>query len=288
MQSPQKRSAAVHIVTNKCVFSNFLKTRKVKVPSLRSVGRLFQATGQATEKPRPPIETVLVGGTRRSPEPAERNWEWPAWEGVLSFSYQRHPSYSSSPSSFCSYSACKFTRLQQTWLLYNSLYNGISQANLNKIQRIQNTLARIVTNTSKFEHTSYTNTQKITLASNRTTHRLQTACAFLHIKRFKFSNLCTYLYNSLSFPSHSLSTRSSDSSFLSIPYVRKSLGKRAFSGIAPRLWNSLPPDTHHSLSVSVSPFLPSACSPIYRSAWLPARSVRSRMMLTPDASVKIG
>ena len=35
---------------------------------------------------------------------------------------------------------------------YYSLYNGISQANLNKIQRIQNTLARIVTNTSKFEH----------------------------------------------------------------------------------------------------------------------------------------
>ena len=34
----------------------------------------------------------------------------------------------------------------------NSLYNGISPANLNKIQRIQNTLARVVTNTSKFEH----------------------------------------------------------------------------------------------------------------------------------------
>ena len=34
----------------------------------------------------------------------------------------------------------------------NSLYNGISQANLNKIQRIQNTLARVVTNTTKFEH----------------------------------------------------------------------------------------------------------------------------------------
>ena len=34
----------------------------------------------------------------------------------------------------------------------NSLHNGISQANLNKIQRIQNTLARVVTNTSKFEH----------------------------------------------------------------------------------------------------------------------------------------
>ena len=34
----------------------------------------------------------------------------------------------------------------------NSLYNDILQANLNKIQRIQNTLARFVTNTSKSEH----------------------------------------------------------------------------------------------------------------------------------------
>ena len=56
----------------------------------------------------------------------------------------------------------------------------------------------------------------------------------------------TYLYNSLSFPSHSVSTRSSDSLVLSIPYVRSSLDKRAFSVIGPRLWNSLPPDTRNS------------------------------------------
>ena len=51
----------------------------------------------------------------------------------------------------------------------------------------------------------------------------------------------TYLYSSLSFPSHSVSTRSSDSLVLSIPYVRSSLGKRAFSVIGPRLWNSITP-----------------------------------------------
>ena len=34
----------------------------------------------------------------------------------------------------------------------NSLYDGISQAYLNKIQRIQNKLVRVVINTSKFEH----------------------------------------------------------------------------------------------------------------------------------------
>ena len=59
-------------------------------------------------------------------------------------------------------------------------------------------------------------------------------------------------YNTgLSFPSHSVSTRSSDSLVLSIPYVRSSLGKRAFSVIDPRLWNSLPPDTRNSSSLPI-------------------------------------
>ena len=62
----------------------------------------------------------------------------------------------------------------------------------------------------------------------------------------------TYLYNSLSFPSHSVSTRSSDSLVLSIPYARSSLGKRAFSVIGPRLWNSLPPDTRNLSSLPMS------------------------------------
>ena len=34
----------------------------------------------------------------------------------------------------------------------NSLYSGISQANLNKLQRIQNSMAHVITNTSKYQH----------------------------------------------------------------------------------------------------------------------------------------
>ena len=129
---------------------------------------------------------------------------------------------------------------------YNSLYNGISQANLNKIQRIQNTLARVVTNTSKFEHITPILKKLHWLPIKQ---RIDYKLCLLAYKTLQIQQP-TYLYNSLSFPSHSLSTRSSDSLVLSIPYVRTSLGKRAFSVIAPRLWNSLPPDTHNSLSVS--------------------------------------
>ena len=128
----------------------------------------------------------------------------------------------------------------------NSLLNGISQANLNKIQRIQNTLARVVTNTSKFEHITPILKKLHWLPIKQ---RIDYKLCLLTYKTLQIQQP-TYLYNSLSFPSHSLSTRSSDSSVLSIPYVRTSLGKRAFSVIAPRLWNSLPPDIRNSLSVS--------------------------------------
>ena len=73
---------------------------------------------------------------------------------------------------------------------------------------------------------------------------------FSHTKHLQINNLHIF-NNSLSFPSHSVSTRSSDSLVLSIPYVRSSLGKRAFSVIGPRLWSSLPPDTRNSFSLPI-------------------------------------
>ena len=120
----------------------------------------------------------------------------------------------------------------------NSLYNGISQANLNKIQRIQNTLARVVTNTSKFEHITPIYSKNY-IGFWTIKQRIDYKLCLLTYKMLQIQQP-TYLYNIfLSFASHSLSTRSSDSSVLSIPYVRTSLGKRAFSVIAPRL--ELPP-----------------------------------------------
>ena len=51
----------------------------------------------------------------------------------------------------------------------NSLYSGISQANLNKLQRTQNSLARVITHYKHFKiSTHHTNTQQTTLASNQT------------------------------------------------------------------------------------------------------------------------
>ena len=129
----------------------------------------------------------------------------------------------------------------------NSLYSGISQANLNKLQRIQNSLARVITNTSKYQHITPTLKKLHWLPIKQ---RIDYKLCLLTYKTLTNQQL-TYLYNSLSFPSHSVSTRSSDSLVLSIPYVRSSLGKRAFSVIGPRLWNSLPPDTRNSSSLPI-------------------------------------
>ena len=71
----------------------------------------------------------------------------------------------------------------------------------------------------------------------------------------------TYLYNSLSFPTNSVSTRSSDSLVLSILFVRSSLGKRAFSVIGSRLWNSLPPDTRNSYFFANIPLVQAQITP---------------------------
>ena len=62
----------------------------------------------------------------------------------------------------------------------NSLYSGISQTNLNKLQRIQNSLARCHYKHLKIS-THHTNTQKTTLASYQTKNRLQTH-VFSHTK----------------------------------------------------------------------------------------------------------
>ena len=89
---------------------------------------------------------------------------------------------SSSPSSFCSYSACS-SKLDYC----NSLYNGISQANLNKIQRIQ-ILWLVSLQIHQNSNTLHQYSKNyIGFQSNNASI---TNCVFLHINA---SNSATYL-----------------------------------------------------------------------------------------------
>ena len=131
----------------------------------------------------------------------------------------------------------------------NSLYSGISQTNLNKLQRIQNSLARVITNTSKYQHITPTLKKLRWLPIKQ---RIDYKTCLLTYKTLT-NQQPTYLYNSLSFPSHSVSTRSSDSLVLSIPYVRSSLGKGlSLSSVhASGIHSPLIPETHLLYQYSV-------------------------------------
>ena len=68
----------------------------------------------------------------------------------------------------------------------NSLYSGISQANLNKLQRIQNSLARVITNTSKYQHFTPTLKNYTGFQSNK---ELSTNSVFSHTKHLQINSL---------------------------------------------------------------------------------------------------
>ena len=84
----------------------------------------------------------------------------------------------------------------------NSLYSGISQSNLNKLQRIQNSLARVITNTSKYQHITPTLKKLHWLPIKQ---RIDYKLCLLAYKTLT-NQQPTYLYNSLSFPSHCFNT----------------------------------------------------------------------------------
>ena len=69
----------------------------------------------------------------------------------------------------------------------NLLYSGISQANLNKLEHIQNSLAHVITDTSKYQHITLTLKNYTTLVSNQTKNWLQTI--FSHTKHLQINNL---------------------------------------------------------------------------------------------------
>ena len=129
----------------------------------------------------------------------------------------------------------------------NSLYSGISQTYLNKLQRIQNSLARVITNTSKYQHITPTLKKLHWLPIKQ---RIDYKTCLLTYKTLT-NQQPTYLYNSLSFPSHSVSTRSSDSacSFHSIcPIIT---WQKGFLCHRSTPLEFTPPDTRNSSSLPI-------------------------------------
>lgn len=119
----------------------------------------------------------------------------------------------------------------------NSLYIGMSQSNISRLQMVQNAAARLLTGTRKFDHVT---------PILRSLHWLP-VCHRIEFKILLFvfkamNNLApSYLSDLLKLNDCTRSLRSSQQRLLMVPRSRlKTRGDRAFSVVGPKLWNSLP------------------------------------------------
>jgi len=129
----------------------------------------------------------------------------------------------------------------------NYVLNGISVYNINRLQRVQNNLARTVTRAARRSCSS---------------SELLTRLHWLPIQQRIMYKIAVLTYNALHIgqPSylHSLllrpvSTRtlrsSNDNSRLTVPLARTALASRAFSIAAPTIWNNLSIQTRSANSI---------------------------------------
>ena len=126
----------------------------------------------------------------------------------------------------------------------NSLLYSISRSDLKKLQRIQNTLARIVTKTNRFT-SSAPLLNKLHWLPVRS--RILFKLNLLIFKSIKFNNPPS-LRSLFQIQSSSSGLRSADSLSLKTKFVAKGPGSRAFSYYAPFIWNTLPSKIRNSTS----------------------------------------
>ena len=119
---------------------------------------------------------------------------------------------------------------------WNSLLYGCRKTQLKKLQYVQNTAARIVTQTRKFDHITPVLFDY---------HWLPVSCRIVFkilLLVFKSLNnlFPSYLADRLSYQSHSRALRSASKQLLDQRRsITKTYGDKAFSVCAPKMWNSL-------------------------------------------------
>ena len=129
----------------------------------------------------------------------------------------------------------------------NSLFHNLPDSSIDRLQRIQNSLARIVMPfVKRFDHITPA-LQKLHWLPIR--QRITFKIATLTFKTLQ-SGQPSYLSDLLhrNIPTRTL--RSSHQNLLQIPFVKSAAGRRAFAFAAPTVWNSLPPTLRSATTLS--------------------------------------
>ena len=130
----------------------------------------------------------------------------------------------------------------------NSLLSGVSQQNIIRLQRIQNSAARVVC-AVKGRDTALPLLKKLHWLP--VSERIDFKIALITFKALSL-NQPVYIRNLLSIHTPARSLRSSSCSNLSVPFSSSKLYGRAFEVYAPVLWNSLPNNVKDSVSQNIS------------------------------------
>ena len=119
----------------------------------------------------------------------------------------------------------------------NSLLYGLPSASTYRLQLVQNSLARVVCNTTKFQ--SNTKSLLKTLHWLPVPQRIKFKIAVLTFKTLQIGKPF-YLADLLTLYHPTRNLRSASNNLLVVPDLRSSHGRRSFSFAAPTVWNSLP------------------------------------------------
>ena len=130
----------------------------------------------------------------------------------------------------------------------NAVLYGVPNKSLARLQLVQNSAARILTRTKPWQHITPTLQNLHWLPI---THRITFKILLLTYKSLH-GLAPSYLSDLLEPYTPSRDLRSSDAGLLSIPFTRRcTLGDRAYSAAAPKLWNSLPPSVRDSDTINI-------------------------------------
>ena len=145
----------------------------------------------------------------------------------------------------------------------NSLLYGTSVANLQKIQRVQNSLARVVALSNRFDHITPVLAKLHWLPIQHRVHFKIALTAFkvLTTKKLQYLFELIHLYEPLR------PLRSCGINILYKSRTKAVFSERSFSNCVPTIWNSLPRSIISDLSVSLPTFKSRLKTELYKRAF---------------------